>query len=430
MKKNYVLDTNILIHDPQSILNFQDNNLYIPIYVIEELDKLKTEQTVRGKSSREACRIIDGLRCQGNLSTGVPVGEGLLFIYVPTERKQIKVALDNNSMDNAILQSALDIKENSELRTILVTMDVNLRIRAESLGIQTSPYESQAIDPSKLNDGHVKLEVDFGSINKLFQDKQLKVEEDLIANACVTLVEPCGKTSLGRYNKAERTIRPLSFPRDGLFGISPKNKEQQFALDLLMDDSVKLVSLVGMAGTGKTILSVAAGLSKVLDGGYSRMLISRPIMPLGKDIGFLPGDIKAKLDPWMQPIYDNLELLMMMGGKKKTTLKYDDLFKQNLIKIEPLTYIRGRSIPNQFILLDEAQNLSGHELKTIITRCGEGTKIVLTGDPDQIDSPYMDQSNCGLNIAIDKMKDNPLVGHLILKKGERSSLANLAAKLM
>lgn len=435
MRKNYVLDTNVLIHDPQSIFQFQDNNLFVPVYVLEELDKLKSEQSLRGRSSREACRILDDLRSQGSLSEGVKIGEGTFTIYVPKERRILQVALDPKSMDSGILQAVLEIKErNPDTKTILVTMDVNLRVRAESIDIQTASYESQSVDASKMITGKIELKVGYGDIDKMFSDGKLTLPESdaefVYDNVCVMMVDPDGKTALGRYKKKENAISPLKLPKEGVMGIKPRNKDQQFAFDLLLDDSIKLVSLVGLAGTGKTLLATAVGLSKILEGTYSRLLISRPVMPMGKDIGFLPGSLMEKLDPYMQPIYDNLELLMMTSGKKKTNMKFEDLYKQDLIKVEPLTYIRGRSIPNQFLIVDEAQNLSPHELKTIITRCGDGTKIVLTGDPDQIDNPYMDKGSCGLSFAIEKLTNHPIVGHLTLSKGERSELANLAATMM
>jgi PhoH-like ATPase len=435
MRKNYVLDTNVLIHDPQSIFQFQDNNLFVPVYVLEELDKLKSEQSLRGRNSREACRILDDLRSQGSLSEGVKIGEGTFTIYVPKERRILQVALDPKSMDSGILQAVLEIKErNPDTKTILVTMDVNLRVRAESIDIQTASYESQSVDASKMITGKVELKVGYGDIDKMFSDGKLTLPESdaefVYDNVCVMMVDPDGKTALGRYKKKENAISPLKLPKEGVMGIKPRNKDQQFAFDLLLDDSIKLVSLVGLAGTGKTLLATAVGLSKILEGTYSRLLISRPVMPMGKDIGFLPGSLMEKLDPYMQPIYDNLELLMMTSGKKKTNMKFEDLYKQDLIKVEPLTYIRGRSIPNQFLIVDEAQNLSPHELKTIITRCGDGTKIVLTGDPDQIDNPYMDKGSCGLSFAIEKLTNHPIVGHLTLSKGERSELANLAATMM
>jgi PhoH-like ATPase len=432
VKKNYILDTNVLIHDPQSIFKFEDNNLYIPIYVLEELDKLKSELSLRGRNSREVCRVLDDLRCQGSLPNGVIIGEGKLFIYVPQERKVIKVALDSKSMDNAILQCAFEIKESYDLPAILVTMDVNLRIRAECIGIQTASYEFQSVDTSHMITGHTNMNVGMGDIDKLFGDGFIppqEADEALFDNICILLKEPTGKTALGRYHAKQNRICPIRLPSD-VMGIKPKNIEQKFALDLLIDDDINIVTLSGKAGVGKTLLAICVGLQKTLEGKYSRLLVSRPIMPLGKDIGYLKGDLDEKMRPWMQPIFDNLEFLMMQGGGKRKGLKYDDLFEQDIIRVEPLTYIRGRSLPGQFIIIDEAQNLTSHELKTIITRCGEGSKIVLTGDPDQIDSPYMDKGSCGLSVVIEKLHGHAIVGHLTLSKGERSELADLAASVM
>lgn len=435
MKKNFVLDTNVLINDPESIFKFGDNDLYIPIYVIEELDKLKSEQSIRGKNSRETCRILDDLRCQGSLSEGIELrGGGRLIIYVPGERRKIEVALDFNSMDNAILQCAMEVKERygEGKPTILVTMDVNLRIRAEVIKLQTASYENQSVDESKLNSGIRDINVEYGCIDLLYKDKGLYVDNDsLFHNACLTLREPNGKTALARYYKDENIARPIILPKEGVFGIKPRNREQQFAFDLLLDDEIKLVILSGFAGTGKTLITCATGLLKVIsEGRYNRFTVSRPTVPMGKDLGYLPGSLDEKISPWVQPVYDNLEFIMMSHGKKKSGIHYEEMFNQDLIRIEALTYIRGRTLPNQFILIDEAQNTNIHELKTIISRCGENTKIILTGDPDQIDSPYMDKSSCGISIAKERFHDNKMVGHLTLSKGERSELANLAASVL
>lgn len=432
MRKNYILDTNILIHDPQSIFSFQDNNLYVPIYVLEELDKLKSEQSLRGRNSRESCRLIDDLRCSGHLAEGVDINKGGKFIvYVPTERMIPKVAIDLNNMDNAILQAALDIQSKTpkETKTILVTMDINLRIRADSLGVQTASYESTAVD--SIHTGHENIDIELNDINSFFKNKMFDYNCDFNENTCITLKSFANQSGLGRYSKKNKQICSIKTPKEGVLGIKPKNKEQHFALDLLLDDAVKLLTLVGIAGSGKTLLSLSAGLYGLLNGFYSKFLISRPVMPMGKDIGFLPGSIDEKLDPYMKPFYDNLDYIMMAGNiKTKYKTSVQTLLDDQLIQVEPITYIRGRSLPNCFILIDEAQNLSSHEIKTIITRCGEGTKIVFTGDPDQIDNPYMDKGNCGLSVAVEKLQDNPLVGHLVLSKGERSELANLAATKM
>lgn len=449
MKKNYILDTNVLIHDPRSIFKFQDNTVYIPIFVLEELDKIKGESSLRGKSSREACRILDDLRCQGSLSDGVSIndGEGILCIYVPKERNGVEVALDKN-MDSLILQAALEIQNKTEPRSILVTMDVNLRVRADVLGLQTATYENTSVDVATLDAGITEIWVGEGQVDKMFKEGGIKIPEkfkDLPYNAPIFVKDEInGNVTLGRYYKKYGMIRALNLPREGTMNIRPKSKEQSFAMDLLLDDEVKLVMLSGGSGTGKTLLTLACGLHKVLnEGSYTRIIITKPVIAVGKDVGFLPGELNSKLLPWMQPFFDNIEFLMMNKGKSKKEKDkfkkrdefdrvegdhtYDSLLEEGLVKMEALTFMRGRSIPSQFIILDETQNISNHELKTMVTRCGEGTKIVLLGDPDQIDNPYLNQANCGLSIAMDKLMDHPLVGHVKLTKGERSELATLAS---
>lgn len=431
MSKNYVLDTNVLIHDPQSIFQFKDNNLYIPIYVLEELDKLKNEQTLRGSNSREACRILDDLRCQGSLSRGVKLeNEGILFVYVPKERKYLDVALDKSSMDNAIMQSAIEIKEKHSERTILVTMDVNLRIRAESIDLQTAAYESQPIDINNLNNKVVSIEVQKEELDNFYRNGIHRVENSININTSVILKSD-KSTGIARIKKIEDGLvaKKIDIP-DRIMGLKPKNVEQKFALDILLDNEIKFVTLMGTAGSGKTILALASALHLILDiGFYDKLLVSRPVIPMGKDIGFLPGNADEKLRPFMQPIYDNVDFLLMNGGsKKKYGQRCDQLFENNIIEIEPLVYIRGRSIINQIMIVDECQSLSQHEIKTIISRCGENTKLIFTGDIDQIDNPYLTKDSNGLSAAVSKITNRPIVAHLMLEKGERSELANLAVE--
>jgi PhoH-like ATPase len=437
MRKIYVLDTNVLIHDPKSIFQFEDNYLYIPIYVLEELDKIKGEHSSRGRNSREACRLLDEFRTSGSLSDGVDINDdGKLFIYVPTSRKVVNVALERNSADNAILQCFAEIRDSQppEQPVILVTMDINLRVRAESLKFQTATYESQSIDFSNLVTGMVDYDANNGDIDLLYATGTLPVEDgvEFYHNACVTIKEISGKTALGRYYKDARVIKPLNIPKEGVMNIRARNKEQTFAMDLLLDDNVKVVSLIGLPGSGKTLLSSVIGLHKVIkEAKYSRLTIARPIVVLGNDIGYLPGSIAEKLDPYMKPIYDQLDLILIGGGKKSkqdkfATAKYEDLIKQGVINVEPITYIRGRSLHNQWVLIDESQNLSMHEVKTIITRTGENCKIIFTGDPSQIDTPYLDRNSCGIAVMTEKLHDHPIVGHITMVKGERSELANLA----
>jgi PhoH-like ATPase len=436
MKKNYVLDTNVLLHDPYAIFKFEDNDLILPIYVIEEIDQFKRESNERGRNARTISRLLDAQRDKyGTLARGVKIGEGgTLRVFVPDRRPELKIALNPASGDHAILQTAIELRDAAPDRpTIFVTMDVNLRIRADALGLVTESYENQSVDVDHLETGIVEVAVGAADLEKFFESGSVSppADAELFANLCVLLRDdsPRPRTALGRYHQEKGAICQLRTPREGVSGIRPRNKEQNFALDLLLDDAVRLVTLVGKAGTGKTLLALAAGLKRTAeDGAFHRLLVSRPVMPMGRDIGYLPGDIEEKLNPWMQPIFDNLEFLMATGGSKRRGVRgFDDLLDSGQLQVEPLTYIRGRSLPQQYVIVDEAQNLTPHEVKTIITRCGEGTKIVLTGDPYQIDNPYVDSATNGLSVTADRLHGEPLIGHLVLTKGERSELANVAA---
>jgi PhoH-like ATPase len=436
MKKNYVLDTNVLLHDPHAIFRFEDNNVVIPIYVIEEVDQFKREGSERGRNARSIARLLDELREQGGaLSSGVTLESGgTLRVAVPAKRASLPTAIDHTAMDQAILQTAFDVRENDGGRpTIFVTMDTNLRIRADALGMVAQTYENQRVDANRLTSGIVDIDVDAEEIDAFFRDGRLAARDPLpVANTCILLRDRANPshTALGRYDPSKRAIVALRVPRDGVMGVRPRNKEQSFALDLLLDESIRLVTLVGKAGTGKTLLALAAGLKRTIeDGAYTRMLVSRPVMPLGRDIGFLPGDVDEKLNPWMQPIFDNLEFLFSSGARKGPRV-YAELLESGQIQVEPLTYIRGRSLPQQFMIVDEAQNLTPHEVKTIVTRSGDGTKIVLTGDPEQIDNPYVDSASNGLTVAAERFRGEKLTAHILLAKGERSELAELAANLL
>jgi PhoH-like ATPase len=436
MKKTYVLDTNVLLHDPHAFRKFEDNDLIVPIYVIEEIDQFKRESNERGRNARTVSRLLDALRDRGgSLARGVPIGDGgTLRVFVPERRPELAVALHPGSGDHAILSTALALRDASpEKLVIFVTMDVNLRIQADAFGLPTEAYENQSVDAERLESGIVELAVSAADFDRFFQDGALPppAGERLYANVSVMLRDDAARprTALGRYHADKGEIRALKTPREAIVGVKPRNREQAFALDLLLDDSVSLVTLIGKAGTGKTLLALAAGVKRTIeDGAFARLLVSRPVMPLGRDIGYLPGDLDQKLNPWMQPIYDNLEFLLVAGGSKRRGARgFEELFASGQLQVEPLTYIRGRSLPQQYVIVDEAQNLTPHEVKTVITRCGEGTKIVLTGDPFQIDNPYVDASTNGLSFCSDRMRGESMAGHIVLSKGERSELANIAA---
>jgi PhoH-like ATPase len=436
MKKNYVLDTNVLLHDPRAIFRFEDNNVIIPIYVIEEVDQFKREGSERGRNARHIARALDELREKGgSLARGVPLESGgTLRVAVPSARLELPSAIDHTAMDQAILQTAFDVRENDGGRpTVFVTMDTNLRIRADALGMVSQTYENQRVEVDQLTSGIVELDLDGDEIDTFFRDGKLTPRDNAWApNTCVLMRDRTNPshTALGRFDGTKKAITALRVPREGVMGVRPRNKEQSFAFDLLLDESIRLVTLVGKAGTGKTLIALAAGLKRTVeDATYTRMLVSRPVMPLGRDIGFLPGDVDEKLNPWMQPIFDNLEFLFS-GGSRKGPRAYAELLESGQIQVEPLTYIRGRSLPQQFIIVDEAQNLTPHEVKTIITRSGDGTKIVLTGDPGQIDNPYVDSASNGLTIAAERFRGERLAAHIVLAKGERSDLAELAANML
>lgn len=440
MKKNYVLDTNVLLHDPRAIFKFEDNDVILPIYVIEEIDQFKREGSERGRNARTISRLLDEQReTDGSLARGVTLdGGGRLKIWIPEKRPQLSVGLDKHSQDQAILQTAIDVRDADKSKpTVFVTMDTNLRIRADALGITSETYENQRVEDVAFEQPFYDLELQGSDVDQFFQEGALTPPNTavLYPNAAVMLRDTAsaGHTALGRYDAAKGQIVSLRVSREGVLGIRPRNREQSFALDVLLDDSIRLVTLLGKAGTGKTLLAIAAGLKRTTeDGTYSRLVVSRPIMPLGRDIGFLPGDVDEKLNPWMQPIFDNLEFLFSNGGGKngRGTRGFLELLESGTIQVEPLTYIRGRSLPNQFLIVDEAQNLTPHEVKTIITRCGEGTKIVLTGDPQQIDNPYVDHASNGLSVVAERFRREKIAAQVILSKGERSELAELAANLL
>ncbi len=436
MKKTYIVDTNVLVHDPQALFKFEDNELIVPIYALEEIDRFKRDTTERGRNAREVARLFDALREEhGSLAHGIPVnGSGRLRVFVPQKRASLAIALDPGSGDHAIIQTAIEIRDSQPERpTIFITMDVNLRIRADALGLTCQAYENQSVEPEALETGVRELVVDEEQMEHFFHAGHVELsDEALYPNVCVLLRQDTNghRSALGRVDTSGSRIRKLLSPREGVMGIRPRNKEQSFAMDLLLDNSVRLVTLVGIAGTGKTLLALAAGLSlSVVDGTYSRLLVSRPVIPLGRDLGYLPGDVQEKMGPWMKPIFDNLEYLLIGSGTRKRGVPdIETLLQAGQIEIEPLAYIRGRSLPQQYVIVDEAQNLTPHEVKTVITRCAEGTKIVLTGDPFQIDNPYVDSSTNGLSVVADRLRGEPLAGHVVLRKGERSDLANLAAK--
>jgi PhoH-like ATPase len=441
--KIFVLDTNVLLHDAGAIRAFgAENEVVIPITVLEELDSFKKRQDEVGRNARQASRDLDELRKQGHLGDGVPLPNGGLLRVMIEHQDGVGLpsVFSAAKADVRILGLAHHLaKEHAKdgRPVVLISKDINLRVKADAVGVPSEDYENRTVDINELYSGQRTLLVPGEAVNTFYREKVWRgpIEPEPFPNEFFMLQDEANldHTALGRYVVAEKGIVALTLPDDGnTFGVKPLNKEQRFTLELLLDDRVPLVALLGIAGTGKTLLALAAGLEKVVNQDvYRRLLVSKPIMPMGKDIGYLPGDVDEKLMPRMQSVSDNLEFLFMTtGGTSGGDSRLQELIEDGIIELEPLTYIRGRSIPRQFIIVDEAQNLTPLELKTIITRAGKGSKIVLCGDPYQIDHPYLDSSSNGLTYVVECFKGEPLFGSMMLLKGERSDLAEVAARRM
>ena len=469
--KHFVLDTNVLLHNPNALFVFKEHHVVIPFAVIEELDTLKRMNDDVGRNARECIRHLDRLRGAGKLIEGVRWGERSPTIGQAassgangqTGDVRIDVGeharpsvLENDTPDNRIIAVAWSLHAAGK-RAVFVSKDLNARIKSDALGVRTEDFENQKVDAERMYTGFLEAAADGALIDELYAERMLALdrvtdalrvttedgetfERAVISNQFIIMrdVGDEGHTGLARRLADTDHLIPVNQPRKPIYGILPRNVQQTMAFDLLMDDEVRLVTLLGSAGTGKTLLAVAAGMAKVFnEERYEKLLVARPIMPLGRDIGYLPGDKDEKLGAWMQPIFDNLTYLMSARGtpmqpsdSQSTEMKIRKLMADGKLVLEPLTYIRGRSIPHQFMIVDEAQNLTPHEIKTIVSRVGEGTKVVLTGDIQQIDNPYLDQSSNGLSYLIEKMKGLSVVGHVSLAKSERSELASLAAELL
>ncbi|MAE74728.1 MAG: phosphate starvation-inducible protein PhoH [Bdellovibrionaceae bacterium] len=432
--KKIVLDTNVILFDALAVSKFLNSEIHIPFAVIEEIDRFKRDLGENGRNARHFSRHMDILRSKGSLAKGVEVEKTGSKVFVTTDMpdKGLPEGFDTNIADNRILGTALALKESSpDVEVELVTKDINLRLKADVFGIDAKDYEPESVPFEEMYSGVAEIDVEPSIIDSFYKEKAVEVESQLVSNQYVVLRDAsnANHSAIGRFDQNLGAVVTLISPADSIWGIHPRNVEQSFALDCLLNDEIKFVTLVGKAGTGKTLLALAAGLSKTLDEGvFQRLLVSRPIFPMGRDIGYLPGDVEQKLNPWMQPIFDNVEFLM--GADQKAAGRAQELINQGMLNIEPLTYIRGRSIPNQYLIVDEAQNLSPHEIKTIVTRAGSGTKVVLTGDPYQIDNPYVDSANSGLTYSVERFKGQRISSHVTLSKGERSELAELAANIL
>ena len=428
--KKIVLDTSTLIYDALAFKVFNSSDIYIPFSVLEEIDTFKRDMGEKGRNARQFNRFIDNLRTKGSLIKGVSL-ESNSCLFICMDLPASIPELDLSKVDHRILATALYLKKhNPSAHVELVTKDINLRIKADVFGIPAKDYDPDpAPDFEDLYTGVRSLNVDRDQLQMFREKKCVSIENNkLYPNQYVILKE--GKEmAMGRYDSKKKQIMSIYQALEPIWGVHPRNREQHFALDALMNDDLMFVSLLGKAGTGKTLLALAVGLYKTLEeSSFQKLLVSRPVFPMGRDIGYLPGDIEQKLNPWMQPIFDSVEFLMGLG--KKASRLAQDLMNQGLVNIEPLAYIRGRSIPNQYLIVDEAQNLTPHEIKTVLTRAGQGTKVILTGDCYQIDNPYVDSSNNGLTFSVEKFKSVDLSAHVTLTKGERSDLAELAANIL
>lgn len=473
IRKHFVLDTNVLLHNANAIFMFAEHEVVIPLTVIEELDRFKKNNDDTGRNARQVIRQIDKLRTQGRLLDGVPVNAQGGTLRLARCDKSTPFALDLEEADHRILAVAHALHEQGG-HTVFISMDINARVKGDALGLNVEDFEAQKVDADWLYSGHATITVPGAIIDELYNERQLAVDKldpfleiavDAHGRAINTAAEPPvdqaapeririepqanqfyvlraaeddSHTGLARLLADTDHVIPIAGPRRPIFGVMARNVEQTMALDLLLDDEIKLVTLLGSAGTGKTLLAMAAGMHKVFkEQRYDKLLAARPIMPLGRDIGFLPGDKDEKLAMWMQPIFDNLAYLLSTRGSHMdhaeshtTEQRINQLIAGGTLVLEPLTYIRGRSIPHQFMVVDEVQNLTPHEVKTIVSRVGDGTKIILTGDVNQIDNPYLDASSNGLSYLVERMKGQGISGHVTLAKTERSSLASLAADIL
>ncbi len=435
MKKTYVIDTNVLLTEARSFLNFKNNDIVIPFKVLEEIDKHKKRQDGVGANARLTIRLLDELRQKGNLHKGVRLAKGKGIVSIRGyEDEFFPNGLDKQDPDNQIIATAVTVQQdNPKRKLIVVSRDINMRVKCDALEIICEDYiVSQVVDNAdSLYSGLVEHLVDDQRIDQVYAGEKIYLDKDNIKlhpNQFVMMISNANekKTALCRFKGYNLPLFKCSEYKSGIWGLRPRNKEQQFALDLLMDKEVPLTTIIGKAGCGKTLLALAAGLEQVLEKGiYKKLVVSRPVQPLGKDIGFLPGTMEEKMKPWLMPVQDNIDFLM---NGQKTNM--DMFFANGTIEVEALTYIRRRSISNAYIIVDEAQNLTAHELKTIVTRAGENTKIVLTGDIEQIDNMYIDSTTNGLSYAIERFKSKDMTGHITLKKGERSKIATLAAKVL
>ena len=436
MTKTIILDTNVYLTEVQALFSFGRNNIAIPTIVLDEIDRHKHRQDTAGLNARTMNRTLDSLRSKGSLLMGVPLGSGKGKVFAAQyDPRYMPAGMDIEDSDNKIIAIALRLKISEGSDVVIVSRDLNMRVKCDSFGIPAFDYQPQKVIKSvdKLFDGTDEICVEDNLIDRFYAGEEILLPEQknkLFPNQYLVLKSEADrkKTAICRFKDYSTPLRKV-YNYSDVWGLSANNKEQRYAMDLLFDRDIHILSLTGQAGTGKTLIAAACGLEQVLhstrsQGGYDKLIITRPVQPMGRDIGFLPGTLEEKMMPWVAPLRDNLEYLF----GDKTAL--DMHMEQGVVEIEAMTYIRGRSISNAFMIVDEAQNLTAHELKTIITRVGHGTKLVLTGDIQQIDNSYVDAVSNGLTHAVEKFKEYSISGHVTLYKGERSKLATLAAEIL
>lgn len=442
MNKIYVLDTNVLLQDPQAIFSFQDNEVVIPAVVLEEVDSKKRYMDEIGRNARHVSKLIDNLRQEGKLHEKIPLytGGSLRIELNHRSFQQLQDIFVEKTNDNRIIAVAKNLSLEEEAKkdgksVILVSKDTLVRVKADALGLQAEDFLSdRVVEVNDIYTGFVELYTEREILDKFYDKGELTLtditKQRFYSHQFLIMKDALGSSAsaLGMVDSSGLKVKKLVYDQEHMWGIKARNVQQTMATELLLRDDISLVTMIGKAGTGKTLLALAAGLLQTEDfNKFNKLLVARPIVPVGKDIGYLPGEKQEKLRPWMQPIYDNLEYLF---NTKKPGELDDILAGMGSIEVEALTYIRGRSIPDQYIIIDEAQNLTKHEVKTILTRVGERSKIVLMGDPAQIDHPYLDEYNNGLTYVVERFKDQKLAGHVKLMKGERSGLAQLAADIL
>ncbi len=437
-RKVFIIDTSVLLYDKCAIHSFPGNDTIIPLIVLEELDRFKDKKGVVGENARYVNRYLDDLRKRGNLHTGISIENKQKIKVSISGFDNVPVGLDPASVDNQIISLAMKLDRSLKNKVVLITKDINFRVKCDSLGITAEDYHKDKIIKSEneFYRGYSEIEVDNtdiidglydGSINNIVDLVEEKLERKPYQNEFLSI--KCEKqTFLGCYysDGIQKVFQSQDLPGLGFLGVQDKNREQLFALNLLFSDDVPLVSITGLAGSGKTFLTLMAGLAGLNEGKYKRIVITRNVQPVGRDIGFLPGDMNEKMLPWISPIMDNFR----QGMKDKDLSYFKAMRDKGQIEIAPLAFMRGRTFSDTFFIIDEAQNATIHELKTVITRIGENSKIVLLGDIDQIDTPYIDSLSNGLTIVAEKFKDESIAGHVQLKKGERSYLSAVAAKIL